>query len=386
MKTQDNFTIINKEANKFWEKSILELGNNKSKEIKTEEKSMSLSQKEAAEVQKNAAIKLFNEEEIAVKNMKKGGIRNPSLMNLGNDIIWRIYKANGSIANAKSREDKQKANDLLTQLNDILEELYEVIEIGKDTDDTFGQEYFGLGKNRPAGQVEGMALVGGDTPVWSKTMTIRMGLAGDNAYEEYYIGDYNEIRLRYNGGALNGETIDKPALQWLAYDPGIVLDIKSQNIKMLQAPSTLDENGEQASILDESLQYNDPYLLLDKAYMEISDDGTKQTEFFPANMPKIISDTKARSIAKTNSILDVYEEANIVWRNNFNQEKDLEYSVAPNGMNVSEEQQVQFQELMFESLKELLPTVAMGATTEVIKEEVQPEMVEEEVLTADQFN
>ena len=35
---------------------------------------------------------------------------------------------------------------------------------------------------------------------------------------------------------------------------------------------------------------------------------------------------------------------------------------------------------MLESVKPLLPTVAMGATTEVVKEKVQPEMVEEEVI------
>jgi len=66
--------------------------------------------------------------------------------------------------------------------------------------------------------------------------------------------------------------------------------------------------------------------------------------------------------------------------------EDLKFSVAPNGNNVDKDQQVEFQKLMFSSLKPLLPTVAVGVTTEVVKEEVQPEMVEEEVLTADQFN
>jgi len=41
---------------------------------------------------------------------------------------------------------------------------------------------------------------------------------------------------------------------------------------------------------------------------------------------------------------------------------------------------------MLESVKPLLPVVALGATTDVIKKEVQPEMVEQEALTADQFN
>ena len=35
---------------------------------------------------------------------------------------------------------------------------------------------------------------------------------------------------------------------------------------------------------------------------------------------------------------------------------------------------------MLESVKPLLPVVALGATTDVVKEEVQPEMVEEEVI------
>ena len=51
------------------------------------------------------------------------------------------------------------------------------------------------------------------------------------------------------------------------------------------------------------------------------------------------------------------------------------------------ELQAEFQELMFSSLKELLPTVAVGKTTEVVQEQPKPEVIEEEVeITADQFN
>jgi hypothetical protein len=157
---------------------------------------------------------------------------------------------------------------------------------------------------------------------------------------------------------------------------------------MLQEPSALDVNGEPTSILDKSLQYNDAYLLLDRKYVEISKDGKSQTEFTPANMAKILNDTKFRSSAKAEALLAVYTEANRVWRNNFGMPEDLRFTVAPNGNNVDEEQQVEFQKLMFESLKPLLPTVAVGATTEVVKEEVQPESTEvvEEELTVDQFN
>ena len=104
-------------------------------------------------------------------------------------------------------------------------------------------------------------------------------------------------------------------------------------------------------------------------------------------MAKILNDTKSRSSAKASALLAEYDQANRVWRNNFGMPEDLNFSVAPNGNNIDKNQQIEFQKLMFESLKPLLPTVAVGLTTEVIKEEeVKPEMVEEEVLTADQFN
>jgi hypothetical protein len=103
-------------------------------------------------------------------------------------------------------------------------------------------------------------------------------------------------------------------------------------------------------------------------------------------MAKVLNDTKFRSSAKASSLLEDYNEANRVWRNNFGMPEDLRFTVAPNGNNVDKEQQVYFQKLMFESLKPLLPTVAVGATTEVIKE-VKPEVTEvEEELTVDQFN
>ena len=383
---QNTFTSVNKEANKIWTSAIGDLGLDTVESINKNKASMSASQKEAATVQRNISAKLFDNQEEALNNIKKGGIRNPSLAKLGNDLIWGIYYSDAAVAQAKTRQERNEAGVALSKLNKSLQELYKIIEIGKDTDAIFMQEYFGLEGSKNPGQPGGMALVGRDTPLWCKTMAIRSGLAGDSASEEYIVGDNSEIRLRYTGSILNGEVVDKPALTWLAYDPGVVLDLKSENIKMLQAPSTLNAEGEQVGIIDNSLQYNDAYLLLDQKYMEVSKDGKTQTEFIPANMAKIVYDTKARSAARANALLNDYQEANRVWRNNFNMEEDLKFAVAANGKNVDAGQQAEFQELMFGSLKPLLPTVAVGATTEVVKEEVQPEMVEEVELTADQFN
>ena len=383
---QNTFTSVNKEANKIWTSAIGDLGLDTVESINKNKASMSASQKEAATVQRNISAKLFDNQEEALNNIKKGGIRNPSLAKLGNDLIWGIYYSDAAVAQAKTRQERNEASVALSKLNKSLQELYKIIEIGKDTDAIFMQEYFGLEGSKNPGQPGGMALVGRDTPLWCKTMAIRSGLAGNSASEEYIVGDNSEIRLRYTGSILNGEVVDKPALTWLAYDPGVVLDLKDENIKMLQAPSALNAEGEQVGIIDNSLQYNDAYLLLDQKYMEVSKDGKTQTEFIPANMAKIVYDTKARSAARANALLNDYQEANRVWRNNFNMEEDLKFAVAANGKNVDAGQQAEFQELMFGSLKPLLPTVAVGATTEVVKEEVQPEMVEEVELTADQFN
>jgi len=383
---KNNFTTINNEANKIWNNSLSALEQTTSDSISKAYKSMSSSQREAAKVQKDTAFKFFNDTEAALKNIKKGGIRNPSLGQLGNSIIWGIYHAEAKLENAKSKEEANNASNAIYTLNKSLEELYSVIELGKDTDSMFMVEYFGLEGAKNPGQPGGMSLVGRDTLEWCKTMVIRNGLAGDNAKEEYYVGEDGDIRLRYIGEILNGKSVDHPAMQWLSYDPGVVLDLKGENIKMLQEPSSIDQKGEPVSILDKSLQYNDAYLLMDDKYMEVSKDGKSQTEFIPANMSKILNDTKSRSSAKATALLSNYDEANRVWRNNFGMPEDLVFSVAPNGNNVDKNQQVEFQKLMFESLKPLLPTVAVGATTEVLKEEVQPEMVEEVELTADQFN
>ena len=384
---KNNFTTINNEANKIWNNSVSALEQTTSDSISKAYRSMSSSQKEAANVQKDTAFKFFNDTEAALKNIKKGGIKNPSLGQLGNSLIWGIYYAEAKLENAKSKKEANEASNAIYTLNKSLEELYAVIELGRDTDSMFMVEYFGLEDTKNPGQPGGMALVGRDTLEWCKTMVIRSGLAGDNAREEYYVGDDGDIRLRYTGEILNGRSVDHPAIQWLSYDPGIVLDLKGENIKMLQEPSSMDQNGQPVSILDKSMQYNDAYLLLDKKYMEVSKDGKTQTEFIPANMAKILNDTKSRSSAKATALLSKYDEANRVWRNNFGMPEDLVFSVAPNGNNVDKNQQVEFQKLMFESLKPLLPTVAVCATTEVVKE-VKPEATEvvEEELTVDQFN
>ena len=383
----NNFARINKEANKIWQNALSGLEKSTSESISKAYASMSPSQKEAARVQRNVAARLFNDQESALNNIKKGGIKNPSLAELGNNLIWGIYHATGKIESAKTREEANKASVAVSSLEKSLEELYSIIEIGKDTDSMFMNEYFGLNESKNPGQPGGMALVGRDTLEWCKTMSIRSGLAGDDAKEEYYVGEDGDIRLKYTGSILDGKTVDKPAAVWLGYDPGLVYDLKGENIEMLQKPSSTDANGEPVSIMDSSLQYNDAYLLLDQKYVEVSKDGKTQTEFIPANMPKILNDTKSRSSAKATSLLAEYDEANRVWRNNFGMPEDLKFSVAPNGNNVDKDQQVEFQRLMFESLKELLPTVAIGITTEVVQEQPkQEEVVEEVELTADQFN
>lgn len=379
-KKQNTFTSVNKEANKIWNTATENLSVDTAKSISKQMSSMSASQKEAATTQRNIAARLFDNQEEALKNIKKGGIRNPSLAKLGNDLIWGIYHADAAMANAKTKKESNDASVASSSLNKSLQELYKIIEIGKDTDTMFMQEYFGLEGAKNPGQPSGMALVGRDTPLWCKTMAIRSGLAGNDANEEYLVGEDGEIRLKYTGSILNGEVVDKPALTWLAYDPGVILDLKAENIKMLQAPSTLNVDGEQIGIIDNSLQYNDAYLLLDQKYLEVSSDGKMQTEFIPANMAKIVNDTKARSIARANALLNNYDEANRVWRNNFNMEEDLKFAVAANGKNVDARQQAEFQELMFGSLKELLPTVAVGKTTEVVQEQPKPEVIEEEVI------
>ena len=286
---KNNFTTINNEANKIWNNSVSALEQTTSDSISKAYKSMSSSQKEAANVQKDTAFKFFNDTEAALKNIKKGGIKNPSLGQLGNSLIWGIYYAEAKLENAKSKKEANEANNAIHTLNKSLEELYAVIELGKDTDSMFMVEYFGLEDTKNPGQPGGMALVGRDTLEWCKTMVIRSGLAGDNAKEEYYVGNDGDIRLRYTGEILDGRSVDHPAIQWLSYDPGVILDLKGENIKMLQEPSSMDQNGEPVSILDKSMQYNDAYLLLDKKYMEISKDGKTQTEFIPANMAKILT-------------------------------------------------------------------------------------------------
>ena len=65
-------------------------------------------------------------------------------------------------------------------------------------------------------------------------------------------------------------------------------------------------------------------------------------------MSMIIQSIKPKLRAKASSLLSDYTLANNVWRNVFNMEEDLKFTVAPNGNNVNEEQQVEFQKLMLE--------------------------------------
>ena len=141
---QNTFTSVNKEANSIWGNATQNLGADTAKAIKLEDASMSASQKEAATVQRNVAAMLFDNQEEALKNIKKGGIRNPSLSKLGNDLIWGIYYADAAVTQAKTKEDRNEANVAASKLNKSLTELYQIIDTGKETDAIFMKEYFGF--------------------------------------------------------------------------------------------------------------------------------------------------------------------------------------------------------------------------------------------------
>ena len=159
-KKQNTFTSVNKEANKIWSTATENLAVDTAKSISKQMSSMSASQKEAATTQRNIAARLFDNQEEALKNIKKGGIRNPSLAKLGNDLIWGIYHADAAAAQAKTRKERNDADVALSSLNKSLQELYNIIEIGKDTDAVFMQEYFGLEGAKSPGQPGGMAGLG----------------------------------------------------------------------------------------------------------------------------------------------------------------------------------------------------------------------------------
>ena len=101
-KKQNTFTSVNKEANKIWNTATENLAVDTAKSISKQMSSMSASQKEAATTQRNIAARFFDNQEEALKNIKKGGIRNPSLAKLGNDLIWGIYHADAAMTNAKT--------------------------------------------------------------------------------------------------------------------------------------------------------------------------------------------------------------------------------------------------------------------------------------------
>ena len=160
----DNFNKINKEANSFWSKYITDLEETTSKSITDAYKSMSSSQKEAAKVQRDVSARVYDDSESAINNIKKSGIRNPSLSEFGNSLIWGIYNTNSLVENAKNREQRRDAGVTLKKLSNSLEELYAVIELGKETDAMFMSEYFGFEDSKNPGQPGGCLLYTSPSP------------------------------------------------------------------------------------------------------------------------------------------------------------------------------------------------------------------------------
>ena len=75
---------------------------------------MSESQKEAAEVQRFVSARYFKDQDAAAEGIKRGGVRNPSLSTLGNDIIWGIYHSSAAVKTLQIKKlEKKRASELV---------------------------------------------------------------------------------------------------------------------------------------------------------------------------------------------------------------------------------------------------------------------------------
>ena len=177
MAKNNNFTILNKQAQELWNDASYGVVKETSRRISEAEEAMSVSQKEAAQVQRDVSARFFQDTEAALISTQKGSVRNPALADLGNELIWGIYHSSATVENAKDRKERRDASIQTSSLEKSLSELYTVIDLGKENDPLFLLEYFGRDGMKFPGQPGGMALVGGETPVWCKTMVIKIGRA-----------------------------------------------------------------------------------------------------------------------------------------------------------------------------------------------------------------
>ena len=97
MAENNNFTTINKQVNKIWDDAAYGVVEEVSSVISKAEASMSKSQKEAAQVQRDVSSRFFQNTEAALIQTQKGSIRNPALAELGNELIWGIYHSSACL-------------------------------------------------------------------------------------------------------------------------------------------------------------------------------------------------------------------------------------------------------------------------------------------------
>jgi molecular chaperone GrpE (heat shock protein) len=156
MAKNNNFTVINKQAQELWNDASYGVVKETSRRISEAEKAMSRSQKEAAQVQRDVSARFFQDTEAALINTQKGSVRNPALAELGNELIWGIYHSSATVENAKDRTERRDASIQTSSLEKSLAELYTVIDLGKENDPLFLLEYFGRDRMKFPGQPGGI--------------------------------------------------------------------------------------------------------------------------------------------------------------------------------------------------------------------------------------
>ena len=87
MAENNNFTAINKQVEQIWNDAAYGVVEETSKRISKAEASMSESQKKAAQVQRDVSSRFFQDTEAAFEGIQKGGLKNPSLSELGLSLI-----------------------------------------------------------------------------------------------------------------------------------------------------------------------------------------------------------------------------------------------------------------------------------------------------------
>ena len=245
---ENPITPVDTQTGAIWANAIQGIGNTVVKTIDTLNAKAEAKVKETQKILDENAKFVLTENNAFIANASKAGLKNPSFVKAGMDII-RLK----SQAYFDMKAGKEDAEERFTKYSSKLGELIELGKAGIAANESYNSDYVTnyANVNTPGGISTTSGLNPSGSMNYSLAMPVRVG-GTKNPNEEWYLDDNDNIRTKYTSdqiksayerGEIKNPYIDTNPIDLFSFDAGKIDDVRTDVLNFFNQSGMVNKQG-----------------------------------------------------------------------------------------------------------------------------------------------